>query len=163
MSKSLLRSALCACAIAGLGQSAFAEDEIQQVIHNSSVPRQQITYGQVTNGVPGDSLNPYAYNFDGCYPPIRASMYPSPRQDVPREVGYTMITNPAFAPHEMLAAHTYHALYPPYYYHSKGCLGCIPFMPKCCLMGTKVTVKYKSCCGWKPPFSNVCYSNRGWK
>ncbi|MGQ0636994.1 MAG: hypothetical protein ACT4QC_20485 [Planctomycetaceae bacterium] len=163
MSRMLLKSALVAAAAVAIASIARADedDDVQQVLHTSA-PRQQMTYGQVANGVPVDALNPYAYNFDGCYPPIRASMYPCPRPDVPREVGWTMITSPAFSPHEMLYAHTYRALYPPYYYRNKCGLACIPFMPKCKLKGTEVTIKYKSCCGWRPPISRVLFSNRGW-
>lgn len=69
---------------------------------------------------------------------LDAPLYPCPRQDIPREVGYTVITNPALYPHEMTYPHKYRALYPPYYY--KNC--CIPFLPKPPLKGTEVTVKY---------------------
>jgi hypothetical protein len=102
--------------------------------------------------------HPYAPPPGFCYPPIQAPLYPSPRPDVPREVGWTLITSPALAPHEMLYPHTYRALYPPYYYCNKCGLSCIPFFPKPCLRGTEVTVKYRSSC-WKPPCTRVCYSN----
>lgn len=69
---------------------------------------------------------------------LDAPLYPCPRQDIPREVGYTVITNPALYPHEMTYPHKYRALYPPYY--CKKC--CIPFMPATALRGTEVTVKY---------------------
>jgi hypothetical protein len=79
-----------------------------------------------------------------CYPPLNSSLYPCPRPDVPYEVGQTLITNQAFYPHEMLYAHRYRAIYPPYFYANKCGLSCLPFFPKPCLKGTVVTVKYKS-------------------
>lgn len=167
MSHSFAKAALLAAAVLPLlAVGAYADDDedIQQVIHSqSSTPPQMMTYGQVANGVPVDAQSAYSYNFDGNYPPIQASLYPCPKQDVPREVGWTQITTPAFAPHEMLYPHTYRALYPPYYYKKKCGLECLPFFPKCKLKGTEVTIRYKSCCGWLPPISRVCYSNRGWK
>jgi hypothetical protein len=95
-------------------------------------------------------------------PQIASSLYPSPVPYVPREVGYTVITNQALAPHEMLYAHQYRALYPPYYY--KKCVGsCVPFLPKPCLQGTMVKVKYKTCLPWTfhPPgaATQTCFSN----
>ena len=43
-------------------------------------------------------------------------MYPTPLPNIPYQVGATVLTNQALYPHEMLYAHTYRALYPPYYY-----------------------------------------------
>ncbi|MBS0265980.1 MAG: hypothetical protein JSS02_28875 [Planctomycetes bacterium] len=95
-------------------------------------------------------------------PQIPSALYPSPVPYVPREVGYTVITNPAFAPHEMLYGHEYRALYPPYYY-KKSCLSCIPFVPQPKLRGTMVKVKYKTCLPWgfHPPSgaTQTCFSN----
>jgi hypothetical protein len=54
----------------------------------------------------------------GRYPQLDASLYPCPRQDIPAEVGGTLITNAALYPHEMLYEHKYKALYPPYYYRT---------------------------------------------
>jgi hypothetical protein len=99
----------------------------------------------------------------GCYPAINSSLYPCPRPDVPYEVGQTIITNQAFYPHEMLYAHRYKALYPPYFYQNKCGLACLPFFPKPCLKGTVVTVKYRSCLPWGycPPSVSTkkCFSN----
>ncbi|HLJ12520.1 MAG TPA: hypothetical protein VKU82_15100 [Planctomycetaceae bacterium] len=103
----------------------------------------------------------------GCYPSLNSSLYPCPRPDVPAEVGTTIITNAAFYPHEMLHAHRYRALYPPYYYEAKCGLTCIPFFPKPCLKGTLVTVKYHTClpCGYSPPSCSTkcCFSNTQFK
>src|SRR5205823_14296593 len=76
-------------------------------------------------------------------PQIQSSLYPCPVPYVPREVGYTIITNQALAPHEMLYAHQYRALYPPYYYKKSLCC-CLPFLPQPVLKGTMVKVKYNT-------------------
>lgn len=99
-------------------------------------------------------------------PQIQSSLYPSPVPYVPREVGWTVITNQALAPHEMLYVHEYRALYPPYYY--KKCLGsCLPFVPKPRLKGTMVKVKYNTCLpfGFHPPTAatQTCFSNTQWR
>ncbi|MFN5299080.1 MAG: hypothetical protein ACK5HA_12310 [Planctomycetaceae bacterium] len=77
-------------------------------------------------------------------PAIQAPLYPSPRPDIPAEVGWTVISNQALAPHEMLYAHSYRAIYPPYYYKNLHGLSCLPFFPKPALLGTEVRVKYHS-------------------
>lgn len=100
----------------------------------------------------------------GCYPPINSSLYPSPKADVPREVGWTVYTTPALSPHEMLYAHQYRAMYPPYFYKNTCRLSCLPFVPKPRLKGTVVTVKYKThygLCGFTPPAcaTKRCFSH----
>jgi hypothetical protein len=99
----------------------------------------------------------------GCYPQLNSSLYPCPKQSVPVEVGQTFITNQAFYPHEMLYAHQYRALYPPFFYENKCGLTCVPFFPKPCLRGTLVTVKYKTTypCNFAPPWraTKCCFSN----
>ena len=54
------------------------------------------------------------------YPYINAPMNPVPVPNVPYQIGGTVITNQAFSPHEMLYPHTYRAMYPPFYYRSRG-------------------------------------------
>jgi len=44
----------------------------------------------------------------------------------------------------MLYAHSYRAIYPPYYYKNLHGLSCLPFFPKPALLGTEVRVKYHS-------------------
>lgn len=82
------------------------------------------------------------------YPQLNTPLYPCPRQDIPVQVGGTQITNQAFAPHEMLYAHEYRGLYPPFYYRVKGSWLWTPFgvesHDKWELMGTEVKVKYRS-------------------
>jgi hypothetical protein len=161
MSRSLLKSALIAAALAPLFATAAYSDGWARTP----------SYGTVNNGVPVDAYGAphggYGYNYAGCYPQLNAPLYSCPRPDVPYEVGRTLITNPALSPHEMLYPHKYRALYPPYYYQDKCGLACLPFFPKPSLKGTEVTVKYKSHHGlfdcFYPAVSRVSYSNRGWK
>ncbi|MDA0284228.1 MAG: hypothetical protein O3B13_08485 [Planctomycetota bacterium] len=81
------------------------------------------------------------------YPHFSGPLYPSPRQDIPAQVGGTMITNQAFAPHEMLYPHQYRSMYGPFYYRVKGNWIWTPFgmesHDKWELMGTEVKVKYR--------------------
>lgn len=163
MFRSLLKSALVAAALSPALAALVSAD--QYGTPTGYVQDNSNSYGQTNNGIPADGAS-YGYNYAGAYPQIQASLYPCPKPDIPYEVGRTVITNPAFAPHEMLYPHTYRALYPPYYYCNKGGLSCLPFFPKPPLKGTEVTVKYKSChglFGYCPPCRKVCYSNRGWK
>lgn len=82
------------------------------------------------------------------YPYLNAPLYPYPQPNVPVQVGSTLITNQAFYPQEMLYPHDYQALYPPYYYRVKGRWFATPFGIRQDenweLLGTKVTVKYRS-------------------
>lgn len=82
------------------------------------------------------------------YPYLNAPLYPCPQPHVPVQVGSTLITNQALYPQEMLYPHDYQALYPPYYYKQKGWWIATPFGVKSRdnweLLGTKVTVKYRS-------------------
>ena len=119
-----------------------------RTVHPAAVRRVAVTQPNtdvVSGGSPGS----------GMYPQTAAAMYPTPRPDIPYYVGGTAITNQAFYPHEMLHAHEYRALYPPYYYkvHGKwyltpvGVLSCEDWK----LQGTEVEVKYKS---YISPFAN---------
>ncbi|HTN01403.1 MAG TPA: hypothetical protein VL132_05975 [Planctomycetaceae bacterium] len=58
---------------------------------------------------------------------LGAPLYPSPKPTTPYWTGGAMITNQAFAPHEMLYPHTYRAIYPPYYHRVKGSWLWTPF------------------------------------
>lgn len=82
------------------------------------------------------------------YVRLGAPLYPSPRPNIPIWTGSTMITNQAFAPHEMLYPHTYKAIYPPFYHRVKGGWLLTPMgvrsHEKWELQGTMVEVKYRS-------------------
>ena len=83
------------------------------------------------------------------YAVLDAPLYPCPKQGIPPQVGMTIITNPALAPHEMLYPHTYRALYPPFYHKTQRCWLMTPFgvikNERRVLTGTEVCVKYKPC------------------
>ncbi len=119
--------------------------------YRQPVGNQQAAYVQQTNAggpvVYGQGYEQGQYN-QGQYPQLNAPLYPSPVQYVPDYSGGTVITNQAFAPHEMLYSHDYHAMYPPFYHKVKGCWVLTPFgikqHEKWELQGTEVKVKYRS-------------------
>lgn len=80
------------------------------------------------------------------YPYLNAPLYPSPSPYPPRQVGTTVITNQAFAPHEMLYPHRYRSMYGPYSYRVKGGWLWTPFgmcsEDHWTLQGTMVEVRY---------------------
>ena len=82
------------------------------------------------------------------YPYLNAPLYPSPSPYPSRQVGTTVITNPAFAPHEMMYAHRYKSMYGPYSYRVKGGWIWTPCGIKSeehwKLQGTVVDVRYHS-------------------
>ncbi len=82
------------------------------------------------------------------YPQTGASLYPAPVAGIPQQMGGAVIANPALQPHEMLYAHQYKALYPPYYYEVNGDWVVTPFgvwsQENWKLKGTQVDVKYRS-------------------
>lgn len=95
------------------------------------------------------------------YVKLDAPLYPVPRPNIPYQVGSTMITNQALAPHEMLYPHSYRALYPPFYYrvrgHWWGAFGCSHAYDRWELEGTEVEVKYSSHIPliYRQPFSRL--------
>ncbi len=99
----------------------------------------------------------------GGYVHLGAPLYPSPRPDIPAWTGSTMITNPAFAPHEMLYPHTYRSLHGPFYHRVVGHWVVTPFgvrsHEKWQLQGTMVQVKYRSHYplwpGFHPPMTST--------
>ena len=117
---------------------------IQQVGHEV----QQANGGEAAGPAAGpQGLNPNGINV-GQDPQLNAPLYPSPIQGVPTWTGGTVITNQAFAPHEMLYPHEYHSMYGPFYYQVKGCWVWTPFgmrqHEQWKLQGTEVRVKYRS-------------------
>ena len=114
---------------------------IQTVGHEvQAASHQGVTHGTAP-------LNPNGINV-GQYPQLNAPLYPCPIQGVPPWTGGTIITNQAFAPHEMLYPHEYHSMYGPFYYKVKGCWVWTPFgmrqHEQWKLQGTEVRVKYRS-------------------
>lgn len=103
---------------------------------------------QVQNVVVETPTQPGTYVPGAQYPQLNAPLYPSPVQYTPSWNGGTVVTNQAFAPHEMLYPHTYHAMYPPFYHKVKGGWFWTPFgfrqHEHWELQGTEVTVKYRS-------------------
>lgn len=99
----------------------------------------------------------------GQYPQLGAALYPSPAQNIPAQVGGTVYTNQAFAPHELMHEHEYRAMYPPFYYRVKGNWMLTPFgmesHDRWELMGTEVKVKYSSRIPFKTLF--MAPANRG--
>jgi len=100
---------------------------------------------------PITAIGPHRNNGTGSVQ-LDAPMYPSPLPNIPYQVGGTMITNQAFAPHEMLHPHKYKAVYPPFYYKVHGKWMVTPFgvwsHDTWVLEGTEVEVNYKSNWGY---------------
>ena len=107
--------------------------------------------GRVMNGMNGAAPvapAPVTYQGHAGYARLDGALYPSPQPGIPFDVGSTMITNPAFDPHEMLYAHRYRGLYGPFYHKTHRSWVLTPFgvckSEKRILMGTEVRVNYKS-------------------
>ena len=114
--------------------------------------KRQTSAQPVRNAAPNAAAAPnrgaQAHRVSPGYPYLNAPLYTSPVQNVPYQVGGTLITNQAFAPHEMLYPHTYRAIYPPFYYQVKGHWMISPWgvwsRDTWKLQGTEVKVKYRS-------------------
>lgn len=93
------------------------------------------------NNAPGYAVIP-------GYPYLNAPLNTTPVPNVPYQVGSTMITNQALYPQEMLYAHKYRAMYPPYYYKVRGHWMVTPWgvwsNDHWELQGTEVKVNYRS-------------------
>ena len=134
-----------------------AGHEVQQA---GGGPVVQANGGYVAPGGGAPQLNPHGINV-GQYPQLNAPLYPSPVQHVPEWTGGTVITNQAFAPHELLYPHEYHSMYGPFHYKVKGCWIWTPFgmrqHEEWKLQGTEVRVKYRShyklFSGFHPPIN----------
>lgn len=119
---------------------------------SSSVPRHLMTspvaYSQSPAGTAAAPSPTPIIGGQGMYPQTGAALYPAPIPGIPQQVGGTMIANPALHPHEMLYAHRYKAMYPPYYYKVNGGWVVSPFgvwsHENWKLQGTTVDVKYHS-------------------
>lgn len=135
-----------------LGGSAGAAQQVRSVVRYA--PAIHRTSGEVPQATPMP-INPEAYAVPPLAPGsqtgyvrLGAPLYPSPQPNTPIGVGATMITSPAFAPHEMLYPHTYRAIYPPYYHRVRGGWIWTPFgirsHERWELQGTQVEVQYRS-------------------
>ncbi len=130
MLRTLLPAALFAAAVSlGAGTSAQAQHDpaATRTVYRS---RQQTYVGpqhpsyasQAPNQHPGmyhawQNWNQPQTNGEQGRP--HGPLYSCPQPYVPIETGGTIITNPAFDPHEMLYCHTYRAIYPPFFYKYK--------------------------------------------
>ncbi|SFI16919.1 hypothetical protein SAMN05421753_106116 [Planctomicrobium piriforme] len=125
----------------------------------SQAPSQMQGVQQAHGQVYSPAAVPGTYVPGGQYPQLNAPLYPSPVQYTPPYNGGAIITNQAFAPHEMLYPHTYHAMYPPFYHKVTGGWFWTPFGVRqhehWKLQGTEVNVKYRSnypfFSGYHPP------------
>lgn len=100
------------------------------------------------NAAPAQAQGYYVAPSQPGYVQLGAPLYPSPRPNIPVEVGSTFITSQALAPHEMLYPHTYRSMHGPYYHRVTGRYMWTPFGMRTHenwqLQGTMVTVKYRS-------------------
>jgi hypothetical protein len=116
-------------------------------------------FRSVSHGVAQPPMNRPVVRLPAAAPPASASpsgaplapgtaLYPAPRPGIPQQVGGTAISNQFLNPHEMLYAHEYKAMYPPYSYKVNGKWMVTPFgvwsHEDWHLQGTTVNVKYKS-------------------
>lgn len=106
------------------------------------------TMPQPPSPLTGPGVMPPSHLVQPGYPYLNAPLYPGPVQHVPPQMGRTVITNQALSPHEMLYAHTYKAMYPPFYHKVKGHWVVGPsgicWREDWYLQGTEVKVKYNS-------------------
>ena len=137
-----------ASAVTNVVPSLYAPPEVpaQPAILQQSGMMQQVAPQPV--GAGAGMMAPQGPQQQQGYVRLNAPLYPSPRPNIPIWTGSTMITNQAFAPHEMLYPHTYKAIYPPFYHKVKGGWIVTPFGVRSHerweLQGTQVQVKYRS-------------------
>ncbi len=161
MLKPVLVSLIMTTLVAVLAADAFADRLVYVPLGpngaagpQASGPIQQVG-GVVSQGGPnlgyhgGPSHgNHYPPQMARQYPQMHTPLYPTPVPNVPAHIGGTVVTNPAFAPHEMLYPHEYKAMYPPFFHRVRGAWWWTPFgmesHDKWELQGTEVKVKYRS-------------------
>lgn len=164
MSRSSIRVCLMASVVVLTTSAAFAQQgqtsQRQEVPANYAQPKKIIINPNQGSGPPqaiGGGRAPHVgIPPQTGYVQLHAPLYPSPRPNVPYQVGATYITNPALNPHEMLYPHRYRALYPPYYYRVNGqwrsAFGTMRRYERWELHGTEVDVQY---CSKKPFLSRL--------
>lgn len=172
MPRTLLRAAVVTVlASAATISSAFAQNPTTNSDNApGAVPApanaQPLEGNQTPYPVTGGGAPPAPnYMYQPGYVYLNAPLYPSPQPYVPQEVGSSVITNQAFAPHEMLYKHKYHAMYPPFYYKVNGrwmvTRNGVLTRETWKLQGTEVKVKYHSHIS---PFALFCPPvNSSWK
>lgn len=110
-------------------------------------------YSTVSQGIAQPQMAPAAGMSSNTSPsgaPLHpgTALYPSPVPGIPQQVGGTAVASQFLNPHEMLYAHRYRALYPPYSYKVNGKWMVTPFgvwsHEDWNLQGTMVDVKYHS-------------------
>ncbi|MCA8991960.1 MAG: hypothetical protein KDA88_08275 [Planctomycetaceae bacterium] len=120
------------------GAPTYQQPASPYVNASMGIPTQMAQPVQAYNGVPSQ----------GKYPQLSSALYPAPVQNVPSWQTQTVITNQAFAPHEMLYPHDYKAMYGPFYYKVRGHWFWTPFGMRqhenWKLEGTTVEVKYRA-------------------
>ncbi len=145
MPRMLLRAAVVTVLVSTATLSSTFAQQPQQ----PQQPRQASQANQPPMPIAGGPQQPSpSYLAQPGYVFLNAPLYPTPQPFVPQEVGSTVITNQAFSPHEMLYAHRYHAMYPPFYYKVNGRWFATPSgllnRETWKLQGTEVKVKYHS-------------------
>ncbi len=141
-------------------ESASGWKPVPQRVPEVQQAPQRISYAQQESTPPAAIPTGGPARITNGYPYLNAPMSPTPRPDIPYQAGGSYITNQALFPHEMLYPHTYEAMYPPFYYKSRGRITMtrdgIRVKEKWKLQGTKVKVKYRSFIGlgtlFKTPF-----------
>lgn len=109
-------------------------------------PYHQASSGSVSNPISSSATGQAAGPVGSVYG--TGALYPAPQPGIPQQIGGTAIPTHALHPHEMLYAHRYKAVYPPYYYKVNGGWIVTPWgvwsKENWKLQGTTVDVKYKS-------------------
>ncbi len=120
----------------------------QPVYRNSPGVYRMVSQGVVTAPVKDDGGNASQASPSGAPLHPGTALYPSPVHGIPQQMGGTAVMSQFLNPHEMLYAHHYRAMYPPYSYKVNGKWMVTPFgvwsHEDWHLQGTKVDVKYKS-------------------
>jgi hypothetical protein len=128
------------------------------MIQQCTMAQQPVPYSAV---LPTAAPAPVQGANQTVYPRLNAPLYPSPVPYVPHWTGSTYITNQAFSPHEMLYAHKYRAMYPPFYYKVTGGWIVTPTgvkqQEKWKLEGTQVKVNYHA---HRNPLSRIFFAPR---
>jgi hypothetical protein len=125
-------------------QSA-SQYQVPQPVHRNSTG----VYSTISQGVAQEAVT-QAQGASASGAPLHpgTALYPSPIPGIPQQMGGTAISNQFLNPHEMLYAHHYRAMYPPYSYKVNGKWMVTPFgvwsHEDWHLQGTMVDVKYKS-------------------